>query len=74
MSDIFIHRPHPTRESDGDWDTINSTQLYRLYPHPRRVAVQIDSTAEKAGFASEMKVITPSPRKASGGAVPDDQA
>jgi hypothetical protein len=28
-----VHKPVPPGRANDDWDTINSAQLYRLYPH-----------------------------------------
>lgn len=59
MPTVSIHRPHPTRDNDSDWDTINSTQLYRLYPHPPRTTAQSDNKSEKSTFASAVKLAAP---------------
>jgi len=63
MSKISVHWPDPVRQSENDWDTINSTQLYRLYATPPRVTAPNDGEPAKKNSASVVKVLTSSKRK-----------
>jgi hypothetical protein len=47
MPDPFTHKPVPVRPFNDDWDTISSSQLYRLYPHkPRAEKQDIEEPSE----------------------------
>jgi hypothetical protein len=47
MPDPFTHKPVPVRPFNDEWDTISSSQLYRLYPHkPRAERQEIEQSSK----------------------------
>jgi hypothetical protein len=47
MYDPFAQLSVSVKLINGGWDTVSSTQLYRLYPHPPQPARQTSDRAPK---------------------------